>query len=96
MPIVEKCRSHYGNLSKGNRALLSRLLERPDPSLWPQARRIIISPLPITNVEMALARIGYDKLDRCPDPFTLYRAIHCALRRYEDFLDGCEAIDIET
>jgi len=94
--ILDKCSNHYGGLSKSNTALLAKLLERPDPELWPQARRIIISPLPITSVEMALARIGYGPLSRCPDPFTLYRAIRHTLRRQERLQAGSEPLDIES
>lgn len=94
--ILDKCSNHYGGLSKSNIALLTQLLERSDPSLWPQARRIIISSLPITSVEMALARIGYAPLSRCPDPFTLYRAIRHTLQRQERLRAGSEPIDIES
>lgn len=94
--ILEKCSNHYGSLSKTNTAVLAQLLERPNPALWPQARRIIISPLPITSVEMALARIGYSTMNRCPDPFTLYRAIRHALMREEQFRQGSEHVDIEN
>lgn len=94
--ILEKCSNHYGSLSRSNTELLAQLLERPNPKLWPQARRIIISPLPITSVEIALARIGYAPLSRCPDPFTLYRAIRHTLQRQQRFREGCGPIDIES
>lgn len=96
MMILEKCSNHYGSLSASNTEMLAQLLDRPDPALWPQARRIIISPLPLTSVEMALARIGYAPLSRCPDPFTLYRAIRSTLKRQEHFREGCEPLDIES
>jgi hypothetical protein len=96
MQIVEQCRSHYGDLSDRNRALLKQLLVRPNSLAWSQARKIVISPLPITNVEMALGHIGYTNMQQCPDPFTLYRAIRQTLRRHERFVENPEAFDIES
>ncbi len=80
MQIIDRCRDPYGPLSEARKALLARLLQAPDQRLWERARGLIIRAIPIVTLEVAVKSVSYNlDIDKTPDPFTLYRALHFAV-----------------
>lgn len=87
MKLLEDCKDLFGSLSKNNQDLLNKLLNAPDNETWEIARRIVVSPAPLLTLDMAVSRVIEGKTQKCPDPFTVYRAIDYAVKKHKQFLE---------
>jgi hypothetical protein len=88
MDIVDRCQDLYGALSENNKLLLRNVLRCACEKNWIQARRIVVSTMPILTLEMAVKQVARGRGEDTPDAFTIYRALHHAFENRDRWYDA--------